>query len=176
MLPGHGAGDLRSWRCASPDLAGIHFTGSTRVFQGLWGQVGENIAGYRSYPRLVGETGGKDFVVAHPSADSAAADHRADPGCLRVLRPEVLGGVALLPAAVDLGGQARPRTLLIDQTEALQVGDVRDFANFTSAVIDERAFEKLSGAIERAQRRPPTHRSWPAAPTTAVKGGTSGPR
>lgn len=147
MLPGHGP-EVSEVALRHPDLAGIHFTGSTRVFQGLWSQVGANIAGYRAYPRLVGETGGKDFVVAHPSADPEAVT------------------AALIRGAFEYSGQKcsaasrayLPRSMwnqisadLIAQTEALAVGDVRDFANFTSAVIDERAFDKLSAAIERAR-------------------------
>ncbi|MEA5055330.1 MAG: aldehyde dehydrogenase family protein, partial [Propionicimonas sp.] len=142
MLPGHGA-EVSSVALAHPELAGIHFTGSTRVFQSLWAQIGGNIASYRSYPRIVGETGGKDFVLAHPSADPAALV------------------TALIRGAFEYSGQKcsaasrayLPRSLwlaikddLIAQTEALSVGDVRDFGNFTSAVIDERAFDKLSGA------------------------------
>jgi len=147
MLPGHGA-EVSDAALNHHDLAGIHFTGSTRVFQGLWTQVGANIANYGAYPRLVGETGGKDFVVAHPSADPAAVI------------------AALVRGAFEYSGQKcsaasrayLPQSLwdtikdeLIAQVEALTVGDVRDFANFTSAVIDERAFDKLSGAIERAR-------------------------
>jgi len=147
MVPGHGA-EVSSAALSHHDLAGIHFTGSTRVFQGLWGEVGANISHYRAYPRLVGETGGKDFVVAHPSADGGAVV------------------TALIRGAFEYSGQKCsaasrayvPRSLwdgiretLIEQVEALAVGDVRDFANFTSAVIDERAFDKLSGAIEKAR-------------------------
>ena len=147
MLPGHGQ-EVSEVALADPDLGGIHFTGSTRVFQGLWAEIGGNIARYRSYPRIVGETGGKDFVLAHPSAD-----------------PDVLV-TALVRGAFEYSGQKcsaasrcyLPRSLwrrisddLIGQVEALTVGDVREFANFTSSVIDERAFDKLAGAIERAR-------------------------
>lgn len=147
MLPGHGA-EVSGVALAHPELAGIHFTGSTRVFQGLWGEIGANISRYRAYPRLVGETGGKDFVVAHPSADPGAVV------------------TALIRGAFEYSGQKcsaasrayLPRSLwdlirdtLVEQVEALAVGDVREFANFTSAVIDERAFDKLSGAIEKAR-------------------------
>ncbi len=147
LVPGHGA-EVSDVALAHPDLAGIHFTGSTRVFQGLWSKVGANIAGYRSYPRIVGETGGKDFVLAHPSAE-----------------PEMVK-TALIRGAFEYSGQKcsaasrayLPRSLwnavqddLIAQTEALAVGDVRDLTNFTSAVIDERAFVKLSGAIDAAK-------------------------
>ncbi len=144
MLPGHGQ-EISDVALASPHLAGIHFTGSTRVFQGLWQEVGTRIAGYRGYPRLVGETGGKDFVVAHPSAD-----------------PEAVV-TALVRGAFEYSGQKCsaasrayvPRSLwpqirdeLAAQTDALAVGDVRDLSNFTSAVIDERAFRKLAGVID----------------------------
>ncbi len=147
LLPGHGA-EVSEVALRHPDLAGIHFTGSTRVFQGLWAEIGANISRYRSYPRIVGETGGKDFLVAHPSADG----------------PSLV--TALLRGAFEYSGQKcsatsrayLPRSLwnslkddLIGQTEAISVGDVRDFTNFTSAVIDERAYTKLSGAIDRAR-------------------------
>jgi 1-pyrroline-5-carboxylate dehydrogenase len=133
---------------ADPDLAGIHFTGSTRVFQHLWQTVGANIAGYRTYPRLVGETGGKDFVLAHPSAD------------VDVLR------VALIRGAFEYQGQKCsaasrayvPRSvwlLMRDQfladVEGLTMGPTTDFANFLGAVIDDRSFVRLSAAIDRAK-------------------------
>jgi 1-pyrroline-5-carboxylate dehydrogenase len=130
-----------------PDLAGIHFTGSTRVFQHLWQTVGQNIASYRTYPRLVGETGGKDFVLAHPSAD-------AD-----VLR------VALIRGAFEFQGQKcsaasrayvprsvwnRMREAFLADVEGLTMGPTTDFGNFLGAVIDERSFRRLSAAIDRA--------------------------
>ncbi len=147
MLPGYGP-EISEVLLAHPDLAGIHFTGSTRVFQQLWSTVGAHIADYRSYPRLVGETGGKDFVVAHPSAD------------VDVLR------VALVRGAFEYSGQkcsaasrayvpeslwARLRDGLAAETEALTVGSVEDFTNFTSAVIDDRSFARLSAALDRAR-------------------------
>ena len=132
-----------------PDLAGIHFTGSTPVFQLLWRTVGENIDKYRTYPRLVGETGGKDFVVAHPSAD-----------------PDVLT-TALIRGAYEFQGQKCsaasrayvPRSVwkrmkddFLGKVEDLSMGPVTDFSNFMSAVIDQRAFATLSGAIDRAHK------------------------
>jgi 1-pyrroline-5-carboxylate dehydrogenase len=135
-----------------PDLAGIHFTGSTATFQHLWRTIGENIAAYRSYPRVVGETGGKDFVVAHPSAD-----------------PAVLA-TALVRGAYEYQGQKCsaasrayvPRSLwhgmrddFLAQVESLTMGDVSaDLSLFGGAVIDERAFAKHAGALERARSRP----------------------
>jgi 1-pyrroline-5-carboxylate dehydrogenase len=147
MLPGHGA-EVSDVVLAHPDLAGIHFTGSTRVFQGLWGEVGANISRYRAYPRLVGETGGKDFVVAHPSADPAALVAALVRGSFEYSGQKCSAASrAYLPRSL----WARIRDELVATTEGLAVGDVRDFSNFTSAVIDERAFDKLSGAIERAR-------------------------
>jgi 1-pyrroline-5-carboxylate dehydrogenase len=146
MLPGDGI-EVSEVALVHPDLAGIHFTGSTQTFQHLWQRVGANIGRYRTYPRLVGETGGKDFVVAHASAD-----------------PDVLR-VALVRGAFDYSGQkcsAASRAYiarsvwdqmgdeLVDATESLEVGDVRDLSNFTSAVIDQRAFTKHVQAIARA--------------------------
>src|SRR5215469_15173961 len=133
------------------DLGGIHFTGSTATFQHLWRTVGENISSYRGYPRLVGETGGKDFVVAHPSAD-----------------PAVLA-TALIRGAFEYQGQKcsaasrayLPRSLwqrfrddFLAQVESLTMGDVSaDLSLFMGAVIDERAFAKHAGALERARGR-----------------------
>jgi 1-pyrroline-5-carboxylate dehydrogenase len=148
MLPGDGL-DVSDVLLNHPDLAGIHFTGSTPTFQHLWSTVGANIAKYRSYPRIVGETGGKDFVVAHPSAD-----------------PDVLK-VALLRGAFEFQGQKcsaasrayvarsvwnKMRDPLLAEVEGIHVGDVTDFSNFMGAVIDDRAFAKHKKAIQRAKR------------------------
>jgi 1-pyrroline-5-carboxylate dehydrogenase len=148
MLPGHGR-SVSEVALGHPDLAGIHFTGSTAVFQHLWSEVGANIAKYRSYPRIVGETGGKDFVVAHPSAD-----------------PDVVR-VALLRGAFEYQGQKcsaasrayvarsvwkQMRDELVAEVEAIKVGDVTDLSNFMGAVIDDRAFDKHKKAIARAKR------------------------
>ena len=147
LLPGDGIA-VSDVVLAHPDLAGIHFTGSTATFQHLWQEVGRNLTRYRGYPRLVGETGGKDFVLAHPSAD---------PDLVRT---------ALIRGSFEYSGQKCsassrayvPRSLwnrleaeLVEQTEALRVGDVRDLSNFTSAVIDARAFAKHRDAIARAE-------------------------
>jgi 1-pyrroline-5-carboxylate dehydrogenase len=137
---------------AHPDLAGIHFTGSTATFQHLWRTVGTNISGYRGYPRLVGETGGKDFVLAHPSAD---------PGVL---------STALIRGAFEYQGQkcsaasrayvprsvwSRMRDDFVAVAESLTVGDVTaDLSTFMGAVIDGRAFAKHKEAIDRARQAP----------------------
>ncbi|QYJ02432.1 L-glutamate gamma-semialdehyde dehydrogenase [Nocardioides panacisoli] len=146
MLPGDGQA-VSEVVLPHRDLAGIHFTGSTATFQHLWRSVGENLTGYRSYPRLVGETGGKDFVVAHPSAD-----------------PDVLR-TALIRGAFEFAGQKCsavsrayvPQSLwrrigddLVHATEELSMGDPTDFSHFLGAVIDDRAFKKHVAAIERA--------------------------
>ena len=136
---------------ADPRLAGIHFTGSTATFQRLWREVGANIDRFHTYPRLVGETGGKDFILAHASAD-----------------PEVLS-TAMIRGAFDYQGQkcsaaARafvPRSVwsrmgddFLDQVRALRYGDVTDLSHFGGAVIDQRSFDKNAAAIERARVTP----------------------
>ncbi|MTD54905.1 L-glutamate gamma-semialdehyde dehydrogenase [Amycolatopsis pithecellobii] len=133
---------------ADPALAGIHFTGSTRTFQHLWSTVGANIANYRGYPRLVGETGGKDFVVAHASAD------------IDVLR------TALVRGAFEYQGQKCsaasrafvPRSVwrrlsddLVSEVDSLAMGDVSDFGNFLGAVIDRRAYDRLDEVLQRVR-------------------------
>ncbi|CAM3834918.1 L-glutamate gamma-semialdehyde dehydrogenase [Nocardiopsis rhodophaea] len=134
-----------------PDLAGVHFTGSTRTFQHLWRTVGENIETYRSYPRVVGETGGKDFIVAHSSANPD------------VVRTAIVRGAfefqgqkcsAASRAFVARSVWERMRDDLIAEVEALPMGDVTDLSNFMGAVIDRRAFDKVSGAIEHARQDP----------------------
>ena len=131
----------------SPDLAGIHFTGSTDVFNLLWKGVASNLSTYRSYPRIVGETGGKDFIVAHPSADPA------------VLRTALVRGAfefqgqkcsAASRAYVPASLWKTLRDELVQTTEGLPVGDVRDLSNFMGAVIDAKAFAKHRDVIERA--------------------------
>ena len=134
---------------ADPDLAGIHFTGSTPTFQHLWREVGANIGAYRSYPRVVGETGGKDFIVAHPSAD-------AD-----VLRTAMVRGAfeyqgqkcsAASRAYVPRSLWRRLKSDLVDVTESLPMGPVTDLSNFMGAVIDDRAFAKHAAALDRAAK------------------------
>ncbi len=134
---------------ADRKLAGVHFTGSTGVFQSLWRTVGEKIADYAGYPRLVGETGGKDFVIAHPSAD-----------------PEALA-VALVRGAYEYQGQkcsAASRTYIpqslwpevrdrmVAMIKDIKMGDVADFRNFMGAVIDARSFGKLKGYLDQAAK------------------------
>lgn len=147
FIPGSGAsvGDLV---IADPRLGGVHFTGSTGVFNGIWSAVGANIARYGQYPRLVGETGGKDFVFAHPSADLEAL-------CVALVRGafEYQGqkcsaaSRAYIPASLMHKLKERMGAMLAE----LKQGDVRDFTNFTGAVIDQRSFTKQKSAIDAAR-------------------------
>ena len=149
FLPGSGA-EITEVALANPDFAGLHFTGSTSTFQGLWQEIGLALPNLRSYPRIVGETGGKDFVVAHPDCD----------------RQGLL--VALLRGAFEYQGQkcsAASRayipqsvwTAISDdlcvEIGKIKMGDARDLTNFMTAVIDQRAFDKITGYIERAKAR-----------------------
>ena len=133
---------------ASPHLAGVHFTGSTAVFQGMWKTIGNSIAGYRSYPRIVGETGGKDFIVAHPTADAEAVATAILRGSFeyqgqkcsaasRVYAPE-----SMWPAIQEQ---------LVAQVGEIKYGDVSDFSNFMGAVIDANSFATQKEAIEEAK-------------------------
>ncbi|MFD7734861.1 L-glutamate gamma-semialdehyde dehydrogenase [Kitasatospora phosalacinea] len=134
-----------------PALAGIHFTGSTATFQHLWRTVGENISGYRTYPRIVGETGGKDFLVAHPSADKAVLKTAMTRGAFEFQGQKCS---ALSRAYVPASVWAEIKDDFRDEVEWLTMGDVSDLANFMGAVIDERSFAKNKAAIDRAKADP----------------------
>ncbi|WP_066948310.1 L-glutamate gamma-semialdehyde dehydrogenase [Streptomyces lushanensis] len=135
-----------------PDLAGIHFTGSTRTFQHLWRTVGENIEKYRSYPRIVGETGGKDFVVAHPSADRAVLKTALTRGSFEYQGQKCSASSrAYVPASIWNDGFQEEFAAEVD---GIAMGDVTDLSNFIGAVIDERAFAKNKAAIDRAAADP----------------------
>ena len=133
------------------DFGGVHFTGSTGVFNGMWKAIGENVGNYKSYPRIVGETGGKDFVIAHKSSD-----------------PDVVA-TALLRGAFEFQGQkcsAASRAYipsnmadsvkqkLIDGVNSFRIGSVEDFGNFINAVIDEKSFDKIKSYIDNARQDP----------------------
>lgn len=146
MLPGDGK-VVSEVVLADRDLAGIHFTGSTPVFQYLWREVGNNISNYRTYPRLVGETGGKDFIVAHPSAD------------IEVLKTAMIRGAyeyqgqkcsAASRAYVPASLWTRMKDDLVATIDSLTQGPTTDFSVFMSAVIDARSFARVSSAIDRA--------------------------
>ena len=148
FLPGSGA-EITDVALSNPDFAGLHFTGSTATFQGLWQEIGNALPNLRSYPRIVGETGGKDFVVAHPNCNER--------GLL----------VALLRGSFEFQGQKCsaasrayvPKSVwssisdeLCDEIRKIKMGDARDFTNFMTAVIDQRSFDKITGYIDRANR------------------------
>ncbi|MEI2819372.1 MAG: L-glutamate gamma-semialdehyde dehydrogenase [Marmoricola sp.] len=146
MLPGDGI-EVSDVVMNHPDLAGIHFTGSTPTFQHLWGQVGQNLKNYRSYPRIVGETGGKDFIVAHPSADPDVLRTAMIRGSFEFQGQKCSAASrAYVPASV----WSKIKSDLIDETQSIKQGDVNDMTNFMSAVIDARAFAKHKAAIDRA--------------------------
>jgi 1-pyrroline-5-carboxylate dehydrogenase len=133
-------------------LAGIHFTGSTRTFQQLWQTVGSNIGRYRTYPRLVGETGGKDFVLAHPSADPLALEVALVRGAFEYQGQKCSAASrAYVPRSLWDGGL---RDGLADRTRSLSYGDVTDLSHFGGAVIDRRAWDRLSGVLDRAAADP----------------------
>jgi 1-pyrroline-5-carboxylate dehydrogenase len=140
-----GFGSSSSVALEHPSLAGIHFTGSTATFQHLWQTVGSNISRYRSYPRLVGETGGKDFVLAHQSADVAALEVGLVRGAFEYQGQKCSAASrAYIPRATWEGGL---RDSLADRVRTLSYGDVTDFSHFGGAVIDRRAFDRLAGVL-----------------------------
>jgi 1-pyrroline-5-carboxylate dehydrogenase len=146
MVTGDGAA-VSAVALPHPALAGIHFTGSTATFQHLWRSVGTSISTYATYPRLVGETGGKDFVAAHPSADPDALVTGLVRGAFEYQGQKCSAATrAYIPRSLWTGGV---RDALAATTESLSYGDVTDLTNFGGAVIDRRAFDRLSGVLDR---------------------------
>jgi 1-pyrroline-5-carboxylate dehydrogenase len=133
---------------ASEHLAGIHFTGSTPVFQGMWKTVGENIARYRNYPRIVGETGGKDFIVAHPSADAEAVATAILRGSFEY-QGQKCSAASRVFAPASLWPRVREQ--VVEEIGGMKMGDVADFSNFVGAVIDANSFATQKEAIEEAK-------------------------
>ena len=130
------------------DLAGIHFTGSTATFGHLWRTVTENLTDYRAYPRLVGETGGKDFVIAHPSADIAVLRTALTRGAFEFQGQKCSAASrAYIPRSI----WSRLRDDFLDEVNDLPMGEVTDFSNFLGAVIDQRTFDRLNGVLERVR-------------------------
>jgi 1-pyrroline-5-carboxylate dehydrogenase len=155
--PGAAIGDPT---LASPDLAGIHFTGSTSVFHDMWRTVGGNIERYRSYPRIVGETGGKDFIVAHPSAVADEVATAVVRGSFEY-QGQKCSAASRIYIPESLWDETRDR--IADEVATIRMGDVTDFRNFMGAVIDANAFREHREAIEEAR----THGR------TIVAGGTT---
>jgi len=143
------ASEIAEQALAHPWLAGIHFTGSTGVFNGMWQQVGSRAGSYRGYPRLVGETGGKDFVVAHESADEAALRTALVRGAFEYQGQKCS---AASRAYIPRSMWERMRGDLADEVDGIAMGDPADFRNFMGAVIDEKAFQKHSDAIAFARQ------------------------
>jgi 1-pyrroline-5-carboxylate dehydrogenase len=147
FLPGDGAA-VGDPVLAHPDLAGVHFTGSTRVFQGIWQTVGANITRYRTYPRIVGETGGKDFVFAHASADAPALVTALIRGAFEYQGQKCSAASrAYIPDSL----WTDVRDGLLAELSTVRVGDVADFGNFMGAVIDAGAYRKIVEYIELAR-------------------------
>jgi 1-pyrroline-5-carboxylate dehydrogenase len=150
FVPGRGA-TVGDPVIDDPRLAGVHFTGSTSTFNGIWSSIGRNIARYKQYPRLVGETGGKDFVIAHPSADRTALAVALGRGAFEYQGQKCSAASrAFVPASLwpelreELGGMLAQ----------MRMGDTSDFTNFLGAVIDARSYEKQKQAIEAARKSP----------------------
>jgi len=148
FLPGEAAG-ITNALLDSPEFGGIHFTGSTAVFNSMWKKVGENMGRYRTYPRLVGETGGKDFVVAHPSADPQEVAVALARGAFEY-QGQKCSAASRTYIPQSLWNEVRDRTVAM--MKDFKVGDVRDFRNFMGAVIDKKAFTKISEYLDDAKK------------------------
>jgi len=147
FVPGN-AVEISNILLDSPDLAGVHFTGSTAVFQSMWSKVGENIGRYRTYPRLVGETGGKDFIVAHPSADVQELSVAITRGGFEY-QGQKCSAASRIYVPQSLWPEVRDR--VVAMMRGIKVGDVADFRTFMGAVIDRKSFEKISGYLADAK-------------------------
>jgi 1-pyrroline-5-carboxylate dehydrogenase len=148
FIPGP-SGQITDILLDSPDLGGIHFTGSTEVFNMMWKKVGENVGRYRSYPRVVGETGGKDFIVAHPSADPTEVAVAIARGGFEY-QGQKCSAASRVYVPQSLWAEVRDQTIAM--MKDMRMGDPRDFRNFVGAVIDRKAFESISGYVEDAKR------------------------
>ena len=147
FLPGQGS-LIGNIALNNPNLAGIHFTGSTATFQGLWRTVGMNISNYRSYPRLVGETGGKDFIFAHSSADPREVVCAIVRGAFEFQGQKCSAASrAYIPASL----WNEVKQTVGEMLETIKMGDVCDFTNYVNAVIDEASFDNCKGYIDRAK-------------------------
>jgi 1-pyrroline-5-carboxylate dehydrogenase len=148
FIPGN-ASQMTSVLLDSRDLAGVHFTGSTEVFNSMWKKIGENISRYRSYPRIVGETGGKDFIVVHPSADPQAVAVAMARGAFEY-QGQKCSAASRVYVPSSIWNEVRDRTVAM--MREMKMGDVRDFRNFVGAVIDKKAFASISEYLDDARR------------------------
>lgn len=145
-VPGSVAGDVI---LSHPDFAGIHFTGSTGVFQDIWKTIGSNIHKYKSYPRIVGETGGKDFILAHPSANPAEVITALSRGAFEYQGQKCSAASrAYIPASM----WSTVKEGLVNDLKSMKMGPTEDFSNFINAVIDEKAFDKITSYITEAKK------------------------
>jgi 1-pyrroline-5-carboxylate dehydrogenase len=134
-----------------PDFAGIHFTGSTGVFQGIWKKIGKNIANYKTYPRIVGETGGKDFILAHESADAREVATAITRGAFEYQGQKCSAASrAYIPDSL----WKEVQKMLLEDLGSIKMGGTEDFTNFINAVIDEKSFDKLTRYIDEARESP----------------------
>ena len=150
MLPGDGP-PIGNPLMASEHFAGLHFTGSTNTFQTMWQTIGSNIKNYNTYPRIVGETGGKDFIVAHPSA-------KTDAVATAIVRGgyEYQGQKCSAASRVYIAESIWPaiKEKALEQLESIKIGTVEDFGNFVNAVIDKKSFDKIKSYIDHARNAP----------------------
>jgi 1-pyrroline-5-carboxylate dehydrogenase len=133
------------------DFAGIHFTGSTGVFQNMWKTIGTNIQKYKSYPRIVGETGGKDFVMVHKSANAKEVSTALARGAFEYQGQK---GSAASRCYIPSNLWDDVRKYLLDDLKSFKMGGTEDFGNFINAVIDEKAFDSITGYIEKSRSNP----------------------
>jgi len=148
FVPGHPAAVTEA-ALSSPHFAGIHYTGSTGVFQGFYRTIGEQIAAYKTYPRIVGETGGKDFIIAHPSADADALRTAIVRGAFEY-QGQKCSAASRVYVSESLWKELRKP--LLDEIGDIAMGDVSDFRNFMGAVIDGKAFADISGYVGNARK------------------------
>ena len=147
FIPGSGA-EITEIALSNPDFAGVHFTGSTAVFQGLWQRIAEALPNLKGNPRIVGETGGKDFIVAHPDCDRQGLLVALLRGAFEYQGQKCSAASrAYIPESVwgDIGNN------LVSEVKKIKMGDCKDFTNFMTSVIDKRAFDKITGYIQRAK-------------------------
>ncbi|MCG2610749.1 L-glutamate gamma-semialdehyde dehydrogenase [Flavobacterium sp. SM15] len=148
MITGN-SGMISDTLLSSPDFAGIHFTGSTGVFNDMWAKIGQNISKYKTYPRIVGETGGKDFVLAHPSSIPAQVATALSRGAFEYQGQKCSAASrAYIPASI----WPKVKELLLADLASMKMGSPEDMSNFVSSVISEQSFDKLAGFIDRAKQ------------------------
>ena len=148
MITGN-SGMISDTLLASPDFAGIHFTGSTGVFNDMWAKIGQNIHNYKTYPRIVGETGGKDFVLAHPSSIPAQVATALSRGAFEYQGQKCSAASrAYIPASI----WPEVKELLLADLASMKMGSPEDMSNFVSSVISEQSFDKLAGFIDQAKK------------------------